>query len=87
VGELTANEYVSQDGKQAVLFAFLHSQQYRQNAPAIRMAGLDPKAAYRVQVLGQTTAQEWSGAYLMQNGVSLRLVGDYDSTAVLLERE
>ncbi|MGD1073149.1 MAG: GH36 C-terminal domain-containing protein [Bryobacteraceae bacterium] len=50
-------------------------------------AGLDPKAAYRVQVLGQTTAQEWSGAYLMQNGVSLRLVGDYDSTAVLLERE
>ena len=27
-GELTANQYVSQDGKQAVLFAFLHSQQY-----------------------------------------------------------
>jgi alpha-galactosidase len=86
-GELTANQYVSQDGRQAVLFAFLHSQQYRQNTPAIRMAGLDPKASYRVQVLGQPATQVWSGAFLMQNGVSLRLAGDYDSTAVLLERE
>jgi alpha-galactosidase len=87
VGELTANQYVSQDGRQAVLFAFLHSQQYRQNTPAIRLAGLDPKASYRVQVLGQPAAQVWSGAFLMQNGVTLRLVGDYDSTAVLLERQ
>ena len=70
-----------------MLFAFLHSQQYRQNTPAIRLAGLDPKATYRVQVLGQTTTQESSGAYLMQNGVNLRLAGDYDSSAVLLERE
>jgi alpha-galactosidase len=86
-GEVTANEYVSRDGSQAVLFAFLHSQQYRQLPPPICLAGLDPKATYRVQVLGQTSVEEWSGAYLMQNGVGLRLTGDYDSTAVLLERE
>jgi alpha-galactosidase len=85
-GELTANEYVSQDGKQAVLFAFLHSQQYRQTPPAIRLAGLDPKATYRLQVVGQQNKEDVSGAWLMQHGVNVRLAGDYDSTAVLLER-
>ena len=85
-GEITANEYVATNG-QAVLFAFLHSQQYRQNAPAIRLLGLDPAATYRVRVLGQQNTQELSGAYLMENGVTVRLTGDYDSTSVLLERQ
>jgi alpha-galactosidase len=85
-GEIAANEYVAQDGKQAVLFAFLHSQQYSEMPPAIRLAGLDPKATYRTQVYGQTASQVWSGAYLMQSGLSLRLVGDYDSAVVKLDR-
>jgi len=85
-GEITANEYVAQDGEQAVLFAFLHSQQYSEMPPPIRLAGLDPKATYRTQVYGQTASQVFSGAYLMQNGISLRLAGDYDSTAVKVER-
>ena len=42
-GDLTANQYVSQDGKQAVLFAFLHSQQYREKAPAIRSGRARPQ--------------------------------------------
>ncbi len=86
VGELTANQYVSEDGRQSVLFAFLHSQQYRQSPPAIRLAGLDPKAVYRVQVLGDSASQSLSGAYLMEQGIAVRLSGDYDSTSVLLER-
>jgi alpha-galactosidase len=86
-GELTANQYVSQDGRQAVLFAFLHSQQYRESPPAIRLAGLDEKSIYKVQVRGQQNAQQLSGAYLMQNGLNVRLAGDYDSAAVLLERQ
>ncbi|MDE3195034.1 MAG: alpha-galactosidase [Acidobacteriota bacterium] len=86
-GEITANEYVAQNGAQAVLFAFLHSQQYRETPPPIRLEGLDPKAAYSVQVLGQNSAQQFSGAYLMQYGVSVRLTGDYDSTSVLLQRQ
>ncbi|HVW87737.1 MAG TPA: alpha-galactosidase [Bryobacteraceae bacterium] len=86
-GEVTANEYVSQDGKQAVLFAFLHSQQYRQMPPAIRLTGLDPRATYRIQVWGQPNAQEFSGAYLMENGVNVRLTGDYDSAAVEFQRQ
>jgi alpha-galactosidase len=86
-GEVTANQYVSQDGKQAVLFAFIHSPQYRNQPPAIRLAGLDPKATYRLRVLGQQNTMEYSGAFLMESGVTVRLAGDYDSTSVLLERE
>ena len=40
-----------QDGKQAVLFAFLHSQQYLRPAPTIYLRGLDENA----DVPGQAT--------------------------------
>ena len=88
-GEFTANEYVAQDGKQAVLFAFLHSQQYLWPAPVVRLRGLDERAVYRLTSIdhkltdGLDTA---SGAYLMNHGVQLRLQGDYDSTLLILER-
>ncbi len=85
-GEITANQYVSRDGKQSVVFAFLHSQQYSQPAPALRLRGLDSKALYRVEILGSAASQTLSGAYLMDEGVAVRLTGDYDSTSVLLER-
>ena len=50
--DVTANEYVSSDGKQAVLFAFRHSQQYETAAPAIGLRGLDERAVYRVESIG-----------------------------------
>ncbi len=86
-GEITANEYVAQDGNQAVLFAFIHSPQYRQGAQTIRLAGLDSKATYRLKTLGQQNTIELSGAYLMQSGVTVPLRSDYDSASILLERE
>ena len=85
-GEVTANEYVARDGGQAVLFAFLHSQQYQRPAPAIRLAGLDARATYRVQILGLMGTMDYSGAYLMENGITVRLSGDYDSSALILTR-
>ena len=36
--------------------------------------------------LGDSRTQTLSGAYLMDEGVTVRLGGDYDSTSVLLER-
>jgi len=87
--DLTANEYVSADGKQAVLFAFRHSQQYNMRAPAIRLRGLDERAVYRVESIDGKLLekqQEISGAYLMSRGLSVNLRGDFDSTAVILER-
>ncbi len=85
-GELTANNYVSAERSEAVLFAFLHSQQYSLPAPAIRLQGLDPRAVYRASAWNGGQTQDYSGAYLMEQGYTVRLRGDYDSTAILFHR-
>jgi len=89
-GDLTANQYVSDDGKQAVLFAFLRSQQYGRPVPAIRLQGLDERAVYRLKPLDPKklteTLESVSGAYLQNHGLDLQLTGDYDSESILLER-
>jgi alpha-galactosidase len=83
--DVTANEYVAADGKQAVLFAFRHSQQYNTPAPAIYLRGLDERAVYRIESMDGKT-QDVSGAYLMRNGLNLNLRGDYDSAILILDR-
>ena len=84
--DTTSNEYVSKSGKEAVLFAFRHSQEYNTPAPTIRLRGLDPKAVYQLEMLDGKSS-EYSGAYLMESGVNLTLRGDFDSTVVLLHRQ
>jgi alpha-galactosidase len=88
-GDLTANQYVGPGGKQAVLFAFRHSQQYSLSVPTVRLRGLDPRAMYRIESIDGKLAEkqpQLSGAYLMEAGLNLRLRGDYDATAVVVER-
>jgi alpha-galactosidase len=87
--DVTANEYVSSDGKQAVLFAFRHSQQYNTPPPTIYLQGLDARAVYKLESIDGKLIdkqQQLSGAYVMENGIDLNLQGDYDSTAVLIHR-
>jgi alpha-galactosidase len=87
--DLASSQYVAQDGSQAVLFAFRHSQQYNTAVAPIRLRGLDDKAMYTLEsVDGKLEDKEspLSGAYLMNHGVMLNLRGDYDSTAVILQR-
>jgi alpha-galactosidase len=84
--DTTANEYVSADGKEGVLFAFRHSQEYNTPPPALLLVGLDARAVYRLESLDGKPLGNSSGAYLMQHGVNLTLRGDFDSTAVLLHR-
>jgi alpha-galactosidase len=87
--EVSANEYVSQDGRQAVLFAFLHSQQFGTPFPTIFLRGLDENGMYKVEALDSapvSEAENLSGAYLMHHGIELKLRGDYDSTSVVLEK-
>ena len=88
IGDITANQYVSSDGKQTVLFVFRHAQQYGTEAPAIRLHGLNPKALYRLESVDGKLVNKagLSGAYLMSRGLNVNLRGDYDSTAVILER-
>jgi alpha-galactosidase len=88
-GNLAAAEYVAPDGKQAVLFAFLHSQQFLQQAPTIYLRGLDERALYRLTPIDDRLAEKQrvlSGSYLTNHGLDFNLVGDFDSTSVLLER-
>jgi alpha-galactosidase len=88
-GDIAASQYVSSDGRQTVLFAFRHSQQYGTAAPAIRLRGLDERAVYRLEAVNGKMADrqlQLSGAYLMSAGLNLNLTGDYDAAAVILER-
>ena len=88
-GGFSASEYVSEDGKQAVLFAFRNAQHYGYPPPTVRFSGLDEQATYRVRTIDNKFAERLataSGAFLMNQGVNLRLTGDFDSTALVLER-
>ncbi|MDQ1451488.1 MAG: alpha-galactosidase [Acidobacteriaceae bacterium] len=87
--ERAATEYVSTDRTQAVVFAYLHSQNFGDPYPLVRLSGLDSKATYRLHPLDAKqllSQQEASGSYWMSHGLQLDLRGDYDSTAVVLER-
>jgi len=87
--DLTAVEYVARDGKQAVLFAFRHSQQLRRPAPALCFKGLEENGVYRLHKIDDQVlekAENLSGSTLMNRGVELRLTGDFDSTMLVLER-
>jgi alpha-galactosidase len=87
-GRTAASQYVSRDGRQAVLFAFSQTSQFGCEVPAIKLRGLDERAVYRMQsVNGRLDGPaELSGAALMHRGLRLNLRGDYDGTAVLVER-
>ena len=82
-------EYVAEDGSQAVLLAYLHSQRLLLRYSTVKLKGLDPAAMYRIRALdpekyaGETTV---AGSVLMGAGVSLKLEADYDSTALVMER-
>ena len=88
-GTLTANQYVSEDGRQAVLFAFLQDQQLLRPVPAVRLRGLDAEAVYRIRTIDGKLADGHdtiTGAALLNRGVTLRLGGDFDSTMVIFDR-
>ena len=89
-GDVTANQYVSLDGKQAALFVFRHSQQMRSELPPLTLRGLDPTALYKVTMVDDKVVgrpQVLSGSYLMNRGLTFRLTGDFDSSAVWLDRQ
>ena len=88
--DVTVNQYVSADGKQSVVFAFRHSQQYNTQAPTIYLRGLDEKALYKIESVDNKRVEKQtllSGAYLMNQGLNVTLKGDFDSTAVILEKQ
>ena len=88
--EYSATQSVSSDGRQSVLFAFLHSSSMLYPYPRIRLKGLDPQARYRLRVVAgkpaENTPVEASGTYWMSEGIQLMLKGDFQAAAVVLDR-
>lgn len=88
--EQSVTESVSRDGKQAVLFAFLHSSRELYTFPRIFAQGLDENATYRLAALAGKLAPDTppsaSGAYWMHHGVDPDLRGDFQAAAFTLER-
>ncbi len=88
--DTSANEYVSRSGGQALLFAFRHSQQYNTPPPTIYLRGLDEHAVYHLESIDgklMDKREELSGAYLMHHGLNFKLIDDYDSTLVILQKQ
>ncbi|KAK7417647.1 Alpha-glucosidase 2 [Neonectria punicea] len=73
--------FISEDGNQAVLFAFQIRSTSVHNFPLLRLQGLDASAMYKLE--GQGT---FSGATLMNGGIQYRFGADYDSKVVFIEK-
>jgi alpha-galactosidase len=87
--DFSAMQYISKDGQQSVVFAFLHSQQFGRSMPLLYLEGLAEDATYSVTTMNgklQEQTEKLSGAYLMDHGIQLQLQGDYDATAIRFDR-
>lgn len=69
-------QYVSFDGSSSVVFAFGNGLNWRTGLPKIRLRGLIPDKKYIMDGV------EYSGEYLMNFGIEIKLQGDYDSAVV-----
>ncbi len=81
-GGVTASQYLAQDGNEVVVFAWGHSQQFGETHVVLALRGLEENAHYADAVSGI----EYSGAYLMRQGLAVKLVGDFDSRMIHLKR-
>ena len=88
---VSSTESVSQDGRSAVVFAFLHSQQMGYPFPALQLQGLQPDTVYTVRALSGTLPKDVparaSGSFWMHQGIRLVLRGDFSAQAVLFTAE
>ena len=87
----SATENVSQDRKQAVLFAYLHSSEFGFEYPRLFLQGLDPAAKYTVRsiygALAVDTLTTASGDYWMHHGVDVVMRGDFQAAGFVLEQK
>ena len=89
--EFSSTETVSNDKKQAVVFAFTHSTQKSRGFPFLQLQGLDPDAEYKLGwIEGNArpdTPASASGAWWMRHGIQFELKGDFQSAAFRLDRQ
>ena len=87
----SATESVATDQRQAVVFAFLHSERMQYPSPIVHLEGLKPATMYDAVALGGklagNTPHRASGAYWMHRGVEFDLTADYAAAAAVLTAE
>jgi alpha-galactosidase len=87
--EFSATESVSEDKRQAVVFAFLHSSQKGYPFPTVKLRGLDAGRQYRLRPIRDAKAdgapQIASGAYWMSHGLDVVLRGDFQAAGFVFE--
>ncbi|MEV0182751.1 alpha-galactosidase [Streptomyces sp. NPDC050625] len=79
-GGLSAVQYVL--GDETVVLACLQAQHYGEPAPALRLRGLDPAAAYECRETGEVHR----GAVLLHHGLRTGLRGDLDAAVFRLRQ-
>ncbi|KAI9149965.1 alpha-galactosidase 2 [Paramyrothecium foliicola] len=74
--------FISEDGNQAVFFAFQIRATINNSWPRFRLQGLDKDAKYKFN-----DTQILSGATLMNQGVQIRFQNEFDSEVIFLEKQ
>lgn len=93
-GDRAALAYVSEDKSRAVVFAYQIKKSITGNRVTLRLKGLEPGAQYVLKERNKGSysriatyeGQQFSGEYLMTQGVSFDLYNDYESAVFELAR-
>ena len=87
-----SHQYVSKDGKEAVFFAYSLKYHGRTTFFQTRLKGLDPDKQYRITELNKKDwpsfygdGKVFPGDYLMNEGISLGIGNNFDSTVLHIE--
>lgn len=86
--------YVTDDKREAVIIAFLHSRTFGEPVQRIRLQGLSESGRYLLsdgkddekELLSGSHGKILSGSTLMNLGISVELIGDYDSSLIYLKQ-
>jgi alpha-galactosidase len=86
-----STESVARDGKSAVIFAFLRTEQMQYPAPKVFPRGLQPETIYNARAiangLAPGTPASASGSFWMHYGVEFKLEGDFAAAALVLHAQ
>jgi alpha-galactosidase len=79
---LHAVEYISQDQKEIIVFAFRQGYQFGGEMPNLLLSGLNPDALYQIDGFDKPI----HGSTLMKVGIETSLSGDFDSQFLKITR-
>ncbi|GFZ91624.1 alpha-galactosidase [Paenibacillus marchantiophytorum] len=80
--KLASVMYVSESQDEAVVFAFLHSNNFADELPRIRLQGLDEQSVYQVEGIESPL----SGKALLKIGIKVDLKGDFQSAILRIHK-